>query len=144
VATPTWATLERPILETVAKHDDDVRGLSSDDVVLETGLPVAAVQRAIKRLVDAGYLEGIAAMTQESTGPEYMNLHLPEAGLREVGTWPGDPYDALLAIVARQLDTERDPERRGRLQKLRDGLLGVGRDVVTGVLTAYTSGQLPK
>ena len=144
MATPTWASLERPILEAIAKHDQDLRGLSSEDAARETDLPAAAVLRAIKRLVDAGYLDGIDVMTQDSTGPEYMHLHLLEPGLREVGAWPSDPYDALLAIVAHQLDAEPDPERRSRLQILRDGLVSVGRDVVTGILTSYASGQLPK
>jgi hypothetical protein len=144
MATPTWASLERPILEVVARHDEDQLGASTGDVVTETGLAAGAVHRAIQRLVQAGYVDGSDVTSMGSSGPEYMDLHLLEAGLREVGVWPGDPYDALLAIVASQLDTEPDADRRGRLQKLRDGLVGVGREVVTGVLTAYASGQLPK
>jgi hypothetical protein len=73
-----------------------------------------------------------------------MNIQLLERGLRAVGVWPGDSYDAVLAIVSHQLAVEPDEDRKNRLQKHREGLVGVGRDVVTGVLTAFATSAIPK
>ena len=137
MAESTWEVLERPVLEAIAKRESDGRrpGPSTNEIIEDTGLPSGKVQYAIRRLRLSGYLQAVDVTVQESTGPEYIMIELLEPGLRAVGVWPGDPYDAVLAIVMHQLDIEPDPERRGRLENFRNGLVGVGRDVVTGVLT---------
>ncbi|MGA3030617.1 MAG: hypothetical protein ABSE58_07780 [Candidatus Limnocylindrales bacterium] len=137
MATLTWETVERPLLEAVSRLEGGPRGPNWEDLVTETGLRAATVQQALGRLYKAGYIDGIDVFTQDSVGPEFLNISLLEPGLRATGVWPGDPYDAVLAIVARQLEAELDVERKGRLERLRDVLTGVGRDVVTNVLSAW-------
>jgi len=142
----TWEVLERPVLEAIAKRESEGRrsGPSTYEILEDTGLPSARVQNALRRLRLSGYLQAVDVTTQESTGPEYIMIELLEPGLRAVGVWPGDPYDAVLAIVMHQLDIEPDADRKGRLERFRNGLVGVGREVVTGVLTAYATSAIPK
>jgi hypothetical protein len=67
----------------------------------------------------------------------YVNLRLREAGLRAVGQWPRDSYDALVRIIEARLSQEQDPDRRSRLRALLDSLIGIGRDVAVNVLSEW-------
>jgi hypothetical protein len=145
MATSTWETHERPILEAIANREQGPSGPPhSGDVVADTGLPPTVVGHTLQRLYQNGYIEANDVTTNDGMGPEYMNIQLMEPGLRVVGVWPGDPFDAVLAIVAHQLAIEPDDLKKGKLQQFRDGLVGVGRDVVTNVLTAYATSSIPR
>ena len=68
-------------------------------------------------------------------GFELLDIKLLEPALRVVGVWPNDAYDELVATLERRIDDEPDPDRRGKLERLRDGVLDIGKSVATSVIT---------
>ena len=98
-------------------------------------MPRDPVQVALRRLYDAGYVDGFDVTSMGPIGFEIMNLKLLEPALRVVGIWPSVAYDELLATLERRIEQEPDPDRRGKLERLRDGVLDVGKSVATSVIT---------
>jgi hypothetical protein len=128
----TWATVEQPILETIARLAEDPPGTS--EVVEATSLPEGKVQLALRRLYQADYLTGVDASTFDS-GFELMRIELLERGLRATGEWPADAYDEFVAAVGQAIESESNPVERTKLEKLRDAATAVGRDVATALIT---------
>lgn len=63
-------------------------------------------------------------------------IKLTERGRRTVGVWPSEnAYDALLDLLAQRIDAEPDPEHKSKLQRLRETVQGMSRDVVVGLMT---------
>jgi DNA-binding transcriptional ArsR family regulator len=143
--TRSGETSARPISEAIANREQGPSGAPhSGDVVADTGLPPTVVGHTLQRLYQNGYIEANDVTTNDGMGPEYMNIQLMEPGLRAVGVWLGEPFDAVLAIVVHQLAIEPDDLRKGKLQQFRDGLVDAGRDVVTNVRTAYATSSIPR
>ena len=93
-----------------------------------TGLPPLQIAAGLRALVDAGMIKGLNIHTQ--CGFDMLQIGIREKGRRAIGQWPpGDTFDALLALVEARLATTDDPSARSRLERLRDGLLAVGREV---------------
>ena len=66
-----------------------------------------------------------------------------ERGRRAVGQWPReDQFDAFMAVVEQQIAEAPSEEERTRLEQVRDAALGVGRDVLSSVLSAWARGQI--
>ncbi len=135
MATPTWATRELPILEAINDLTTSDRGPRWEVVVEATGLPAEGVQLGLRRLFENGWIDGIDVTTNDGGGFELLNIRLLELGLRAVGVWPSDPYEELERALRDQIDHERDPERRGRLERLLGAAREVGQSVLTSVLT---------
>ena len=136
MAESTWESRELRILESVAGRAQSAPvGPSSADVAADTGLSPLEVSLGLRALEDAEYVQGIR-MRKEGLFL-YVNLRLREAGLRAVGQWPRDSYDALVRIIEARLSQEQDPDRRSRLRALLDSLIGIGRDVAVNVLSEW-------
>lgn len=135
MATGTWAARELPILEAIAARARSIGGPRWEEIAADVGLPAEEVQLALRRLLDAGYIEGIDVTSMGDAGFELLNIKLLEPALRVVGIWPNDAYDELLATLDRRIDDEADPNRRGKLERLRDGVLDMGKSVATSVIT---------
>jgi hypothetical protein len=60
---------------------------------------------------------------------------LAERGRRLLGLWPQDGYAALLANLDARIESAEDPDERGRLERFRNGLLGMSRDVATDLIS---------
>lgn len=102
------------------------------DMPMET---VSAGMRALAT-ADPPYITGADASTWG--GFDILDFRLTERGRRAVGQWPSDhAYDAMLQTLTRQIQDEPQPDKRQALEKIRDGVLVVGREVGTGVLTAW-------
>lgn len=91
----------------------------------------------MRALYDAGYIAGT-----DSSGFDQafglMAIRLLERGWRAVGEWPPEnQYDAFVAIVEQQIEDSSTEDERTRLEQMRDAALGVGRDVLTSVLSAW-------
>jgi hypothetical protein len=85
-------------------------------------------------------------MDQPSPDGSAEDVRLTERGFRAVGAWPSaDPYDQLMKLLSERIDAEDQPEVKGKLERFRESLQGIGRDVVVGVLTslARQSAGLP-
>jgi hypothetical protein len=138
VADPTWARREAPILEAIAARSDAPLGPQSADVVADTGLSELDVSLGLQALEDAAYVTG--ARMHKNRLKIYANLRLQERGRRATGQWPADSIDSLVAVLAARIATEPDAETRSRLERLRDAIVGMGRDVAVSVLSEWANG----
>lgn len=78
----------------------------------------------------------IGDVDQPSSGSAE-DLRLTERGYRAVGAWPSaDPYDQLMKLLAERIDAEDQPEVKGKLERFRESVQGIGREVLVGVLTS--------
>lgn len=139
-----WFSRDALVLQEVAhafEADLDARP-AAPDIADALGLDCATVERIGVLLRDAGFVEGI----DTDQGGIVLFTALTPAGRREVGLWPSpdNAADRLLAAVDEALERAPEGEQKTRLQKVRDGLLGISRDllvdIASGVLTKQVGG----
>lgn len=141
-----WNTRVLPVLEAVNRAYasgayEGGLGVRYEAIVRELGLEEDGEGRfrmghVLDELVRTGYLE--ATLTSDiHHGPEFCKL--TERGLSMMAGWPSSPgevaFERLLTILDERIADAATPEERTKWEAFRDGVLGVGRDVVTGVLT---------
>ena len=132
-----WEHRERVLLEAIGTAEESGRSLDTNGLIAASGLDGPVVNRTLRRLLDGEY---IAAMNVGTFGnPDaMMEIRLRERGLREVGEWPPeDQYDSFLQVLQVAIDNAATSDERSKLERLRDGLLGVGRDVGTSLLVGW-------
>jgi hypothetical protein len=135
----SWSTWDLPILTSIVARYELDGYVGRDTIVDDTGLDVSLVERRARDLRAAGwfgaYFEG---------GGEFSVNEISEAARRTVGAWPSPERaaDRLLAAVERAIEQAATPEERGRLVKIRDGLAGVGRDLLVNIGSAIITGQM--
>ena len=90
---------------------------------------------AVRELVRAGYLEAVTDVEQSDV-PVTVRPSL--IGLQLLAGWPGSSGEAALAGLVNAIDiaiaSGEDTSKKARLTQLRDGLLGVGKDVALAYL----------
>src|SRR6266516_223439 len=135
-----WITRDYPVLCEVTRRIDAGDFHVHQDVVAEaTHLEPDEVKRAAAALERRGLVTLAAGMGPvrfaEVSGEAYLitGLH-PDAD---------DALSRLVQLLQQAAEQTGDKDERSRLRRAADGLLGVSRDVMTGVLTAYLSAQLP-
>ncbi len=140
-----WETRVLPVLQAVARASaeaDPEIGVSVAMVNTELGRGPDDISTAIvlAELERAGYLEETLGADQV-TGPAWCRLR--EKGLQVTAGWPSASgevaFARLLAIVDERIADAADDEERSKWESFRDGVLGVGRDVVVGVMTTATN-----
>ena len=144
MAVRTWETIELPILEAVVGMEDAVRSVTVANIAEASGLSTTHVSHGLRRLADGGYVTGRRI---HGTGLpfELIGVRATELARRATGQWPAaDPYAELMLALELRIDATADLEARGKLERLRDAVAGVGRDVITGVLTALATSAIPK
>jgi hypothetical protein len=137
MATATWRTREVPILEAIAGLTLEHKAVPrSSAIARATGLTAQEVALGIERLAEAGYIEYSSRLNHSVGGQSYVGIGLLERGLREVGVWPNEGVGVtFVTVMDERIELASDPEQRSRLKSLRDAALGVGQEVVAGVLT---------
>ena len=101
------------------------------------GLDAEVVLVELSRLIQAGYVDAHIEVMGAAENSHVMNAHLSERGARAVGLWPSDdPYEALVALIEKQLAEEGDTETKTKLRKLRETLAEVGKGTASGLLVA--------
>ena len=135
---PTWSEVEVPILEAIAAIESEGRTPNSERIVERTGLDEDKAARALLRLWDAEYIGGSKYAEGGDLYPRFLSAHLLERGLRVTQVWPSDDqYESLLSLIEARLERAADPAERSKLQKLRDGLTGLGKDSASALLIAW-------
>jgi hypothetical protein len=90
-----------------------------------------ATRRVFFDLINTGYFFDLHGEFQLSRpGWPHMTV-LTEKAFQAVAGWPtGNEalYAMLLAVLDDRIDREEDPEERGKLEKLKDGIKAVGRE----------------
>jgi hypothetical protein len=137
-----WAKDVLPVLEGVYEvWTDDPQpegGVSFDQVnaVLGREADDYSTQLVFMQLVDAGYLKPGPFGPRNGPGPGGpSSVLLAEKALQRVASWPSTDgaalYAAMLAEVDRRLaSAEVTEDERSKLERLRDFMTGVGRDVL--------------
>jgi len=146
VAEDKWYSRALPIMEVVTGYEDEGRDIVTVGEIAEaTGLQSQAVLTELNRLVSEGF---VAERVEENFGgdpgaADLYNPSLREKGARAINAWPPDnAYDALVTVLNRELSEETNEVRRTKLQKIRDAVVDVGKEVITRVLTEVAKGQL--
>jgi hypothetical protein len=131
--------------------DTDLRVLQAVAEAEQERIPYFGV-REISQKADLSQEEAIASlMALYEAAPPYIDarpltgndhvlaingIKLTERGRRTVGVWPSDNvYDALLDLLGERIQTEADGEEKSKLQRFRDTVQGMSRDVVVGLMT---------
>ena len=131
-----WAEREAKVLEAIlAIEEDDSDRVVSTDLAKTVGLSEAEVIRAMNALYEADY---IAWSNRAGLGATktYIVPRLLERGRRAVGQWPKDGFDELVAVLDERIRAVPEGPEKSGLERFRDAVLGMGREVVVDVLGA--------
>jgi len=136
-----WDTVVLPVLQAVGRAHSQARpglGVSLEMVNTELGRAPDDLSTAevLDDLIRTDYLEQTID-TDSRPGPAWCQLR--EKGLQVTSGWPSGSGEValarLLAIVDERIAGAVDDEERSKWERFRDGVLGVGRDVLVGVMT---------
>ncbi len=136
-----WISRDYPVLrEATERIDRGERLVTFHSIGQALGMPQEAVQLAGKALERRGLVEIMGAWQgtigiREVSGAAYLITGLHPDG--------DDALSALVQALHQAAEQVDDEDERSRLRRAADGLLGVSRSVMTGVLTAYLTNQLP-
>lgn len=127
-----WITRDYPVLREAVRLIDNGDIAEADLLVDATGLSAELVGLAAKALERRGLVSG-----EHSFGGFLAITNVSGEAYLLTGLHPdGDDAVSQFASALRQAaDHEADPEEKSRLRQLADGLGGVSRDVLSGVLT---------
>jgi hypothetical protein len=91
-------------------------------------------------LVDAGLIN---CMEVAELPGVVIVTELTPAGRREVGLWPfpDTAADRLMAALGQAIERAPQGPQKTRLQKIRDGFLSAGRDLIVDVAGGVLTGQ---
>jgi len=135
-----WTTRDRPVLvEVVRRFEAEHQPVEFEEVAEALGISPDDVAKAARNLGRADLVE--VSMSLGGTGDF---LDVSTDALRIAGLWPdaGDAFDRLIWALEERI-SEAPPEEKGKLAKVRDAIVGVGRDVGVEVLGAALTGRLP-
>jgi len=138
----TWSRRELPLLrEAAGRLEAGETNLYVSALAEELAMDPNQAQLAVDALSDDGYLDGVRV--EEIRGPVVVT-HISAKARRELGQWPSGEVgaDRLMAALD-SLIAQAKPDDRSRLEKIRDGLVGAGRDLVVSVAAAVITGQIP-
>lgn len=142
----TWETRDLPVLDAAARiidRDGPVPGAYIRDIATDTGLEIDEVVRATYALEDAGLIE-MAQRSLGGGGGNWRMCSLSGEARQIVGQWPTPENlaDRIVAALQDAADNAPSEEERSRAKKLLDGVSGVGKGVLTGVLVKVLSGEV--
>jgi hypothetical protein len=149
-----WENRELPILKALEGYDslgyrpdlDDLHESLQDDDEAWTSEEIMASLHALAEAEPPFIRADFGDADQQSGSESAYELRLTERGFRAVGAWPSaDPYDRLMNLLAERIDAEDQPEAKGKLERFRESVQSIGREVLVGVLTslAKQSAGLP-
>lgn len=137
MVTRTWTTRELPVLLAVLELEEAGEAVVTGAKLAEmAGIGEAEAKRAFDALAEDGFLSHGQMVHAGRSGWAVMVPRLRGKGRRAVDQWPANGFDALVAIIGQRIQDEAEPAERSKLERLRDAILGVGRDVATDVLGA--------
>jgi hypothetical protein len=132
----TWELRDLPVLDAVVRYFDEHDGAEIPDVetfAKLTGMDPTQVARAVRAL-SPRFIK-----TQASLGGlmDVAVMGVTDEARQAVGQWPSPEVlvERLVQALREAAEYEPDPERRGHLRALAEGLGGFARDVAVGVLS---------
>lgn len=139
----TWETRELPLLEAVVEAHEAERPIGNVQRLAELlGAEVEEMRRSLEALYDDAYVTGANGSSWQG-GFDLINIRPTPKARRLVGQWPSeDRYDAVMELLAVQIEGETDEERRTLLQRLQGAISDAPRAVAVSVLSAVLKGGL--
>lgn len=143
-----WQDRVLPVLEAINHiygQADPALGLRLELLADEIGVAVKDEElgRVVYELCQTGYLKATMEADQ-MLAPLFFRLE--EKALKVVAGWPteagADLFARLLVILDDRIASARSPEERSKWERFRDGVVGVGRDVASDVLSALATGAV--
>jgi hypothetical protein len=106
MAEDTWESRALPLLEALADIETTAPRATLAELEDRTGIPVAAIDVELERLVADRFIAGTISRSFGPPGSySLIAFHLLERGSRAVGQWPSDsPYEALLTLLEERID----------------------------------------
>jgi hypothetical protein len=132
----TWETRDLRVLDAVVRYFDEQDSAEIPDAetfAKITGMDSSQVGRAVRalspRFIRTG--PGLGSLT------EVPIMGITDEARQAVGQWPSPQVwvDRLVQALHEAAEREPDPERKGRLRAMAEGLGGFARDVAVGVLS---------
>jgi hypothetical protein len=132
----TWETRDLPVLDAIVRYFDEEDSSEIPDVgtfARITGMDPVQVGRAVRAL-SPRFIKtapGLGSLTEVGI------MGVTDEARQAVGQWPSPEVwvDRLVEALREAAEREPDPERRGRLRAMAEGLGGFARDVAVGVLS---------
>jgi hypothetical protein len=143
-----WKATMRPVLQAVyeASLTATPYGVEQPQINAQLGRAPddPKTDRLLYELERNGYIEAVTPSFSEAWGPSHSRL--TEKALQVVAGWPGaasdDVVSRLLDVLNAEIEQTHDPDQRSKLEKLRDVVAGIGRDVLTDVLSKALTSQV--
>ena len=136
----TWEARDLPVLTAVvAICDEDPWGEADpSEVAGRTGLSIDEVTKSLWKL--AGENPPFFSFSDESTfgGRDIGSISMPTGhAQRTVGAWPtpDSVVERMILALQEAAQNAQTEEERSRLQRAADAVGGVGKGVITGVMT---------
>lgn len=112
--------------------------MSQDDIneVLGRERTDLSTAFALDNLIRGGYLTERMTRTDQQTGPG--TVELTDKAFQIVAGWPSTTGDALFASLLAEIEARiatAEPDEKSKLERFREFAVGIGRDVIVGVLT---------
>lgn len=133
MVTLTWQDRERRILEHVLQAWEDGEYAQIDDIAQAVELDHDKAMRVVEVLRDEGYVTAAGVLND----PHLVDIEPTAKARRAVGQWPtpaDELYDRLIAVLDERIANEPDERERTRLQRARNALADVGRNVIASAL----------
>lgn len=136
----TWYARDFLILREVARRIEAGESLQTSDIAETLGIDPRVAGKAGSRLKEDGFVKGGEAMGRGVI----RFIDVTARGRREVGQWPSPDTaaDRLMAALEQAIDRAPEGEQKTRLQKIRDGFLGAGRDLIVDIASGVITGQI--
>jgi hypothetical protein len=133
----SWESRDLPVLDAVVHYLDEHVDAIPDvaQIAVITGRDPAEVHQALRAM--EGHFIHVPDMSVGADAQNYFVDGVTPQARRAVGQWPSPEVwvDRLVQALREAAEREPDPERRGRLRAMAEGLGGFARDVAVGVLS---------
>ena len=132
----TWEQRDLPVLDAIVRYFDEEDSAVIPDVATFaeiTGMDPGQVGRAVRTLSPRFIktASGLGGLTEVGI------MGVTDEARQAVGQWPSADVwvDRLVRALREAAEREPDPEKKGRMRAMAEGLGGFARDVAVGVLS---------
>jgi hypothetical protein len=142
MADDTWTTRDLPVLDAAVTLVDaqPFVGTPLRELAEAAGVSTDGAIAALRALETAGLVE-----VQWGSARHARVTNVSGEARQLVGAWPTpESYaDRLTQELDRRIDQTSDDDERGRLEKMRDAAIGMGRGLFVDVTAAVLTRQIP-
>jgi len=136
-----WYSRDFPVLVEVTRRIDQSNDLPTiDDIATALDVTPDDVAQAGSALLRRGLIKAIGAA--EIPVIRFTDVSAEAYFLTGLHPSGDDAITSLVSALRQAADQVDDPDEKTRLRRLADGLLGISKNVASGVLTAFINQQI--